>query len=103
MPGIGPAAATIPALLVALGMSTWQPVAVAIFGVAAYALDGTVLVPKVFGDILRLPMLVVLFATLAGAILMGIWGALIGPQVAVAIQIVIKDLLGREPGREPQQ
>jgi predicted PurR-regulated permease PerM len=100
LPGIGPSAALVPAFLVALDLAPWQPIAVAAIAVTTYALDGTVLVPKVFGNILRLPMVVVLSSTMIGALLMGVWGALIAPQVAVAIQMVIRDLLGREVAQE---
>jgi predicted PurR-regulated permease PerM len=100
LPGIGPAAALVPAFFVALELAPWQPIAVASLAVASYALDGTVLVPKVFGNIMRLPMVVVLASTMIGALLMGVWGALISSQVAVAVQLIIRDLLGRDVERE---
>ncbi|MCL4367905.1 MAG: AI-2E family transporter [Actinobacteria bacterium] len=96
-PGVGPGFSAVPALFVAMGLSTWQTVGVALFGMAVYALDGTVLVPKIFGDVLRLPMFAVLLATLIGALLMGIWGALIASQAAVIVQMIIRDVLGRDP------
>lgn len=64
---------------------------------AALRASLAVLVPRIYGSIMRLPMLVVLVATLIGALLMGIWGALVASQVAVAAQMLIRDSLGREP------
>lgn len=90
LPGLGPGFAAVPAFLVALEMSTWQAVAVLVFGLLVYALDGTVLVPRIYGGVMQLPMFVVLVATLLGADLMGIWGAMIASPVAVAIQIVLR-------------
>jgi predicted PurR-regulated permease PerM len=96
-PGLGPATATIPAFLVALDLSYWQTVGVAALAVVVYALDSAVLVPKIYGDFMRLPMLVVLVATLVGALLMGVWGAMLASPVAVAVQILLRDLQGRSP------
>ncbi len=102
-PGVGPGFSAVLALFVAMGLSTWQTVGVAVFGVAVYALDATVLVPKIFGDVLRLPMFAVLLATLIGALLMGFWGALIASQLAVIVQTIIRDSLGRDPVPGSQQ
>jgi predicted PurR-regulated permease PerM len=101
LPGIGPAAALVPAFFVALALAPWQPMAVAAVAIVTYALDGTVLVPKVFGDILKLPKVIVLVSAMIGALLMGVWGALIAPPVAVAVQILLRDLLGREVEQAP--
>jgi predicted PurR-regulated permease PerM len=90
LPGIGPAAAAIPALFVALDLSTWQAVAVAVFGVAVYALDGSVLVPRIYGSVMQLPMFVVLVATLLGFELLGVWGAMIAAPAAATIQILLR-------------
>lgn len=99
VPGVGPAFAAFPALLVALDLSTWQSVAVLAFGLLVYALDGTVLVPRIYGGVMQLPMFVVLVATLLGADLMGVWGAMIASPVAVAIQIVLRSMF--RPHRGP--
>jgi predicted PurR-regulated permease PerM len=90
LPGIGPAAAAIPAFFVALEMSTWQAVAVGVFAVAVYALDGSVLVPRIYGSVMQLPMFVVLVATLLGFELLGVWGAMLAAPAAAALQIVLR-------------
>jgi predicted PurR-regulated permease PerM len=94
IPGVGPASVTLIAVVVALDLAPWQPIAVAAFGIALYILDAAVIAPKIFGDVLRLPMLVVLLSILIGGELLGIWGAILALPVAVMVQIVIREALG---------
>ncbi|MHB1133862.1 MAG: AI-2E family transporter [Chloroflexota bacterium] len=100
LPGIGPAISLIPAFVVALSLEAWQPVGVALFGLLVQALDNTVLVPRVFGQAMRLPALAVLLAVLLGTALMGAWGALIATPVAVAVEVLVREELGRGLGDE---
>lgn len=90
-PGLGPWIAIVPAFVVALDLSVWQATAVAVFGVAMYVVDSTTLSTKIYGELLRLPMFVVLLALLVGAALMGIWGAMIAAPVAAGIHSVLED------------
>lgn len=92
LPGLGPAFAVTPAFFTALDLAPWQPVAVLVFGLLVYAMDGTVLVPRIYGGVMQLPMFVVLVATLLGADLMGVWGAMIATPVAVSLQIMLRAL-----------
>ena len=94
-PGLGPWVAMVPAFFVALGLSAWQALAVGAFGVGMYIVDSTTLSTKIYGELLRLPMFVVLLALLTGAALMGIWGALIAAPVAAGIQSVLDYRTGR--------
>ncbi len=92
LPGIGPAAAAIPAFFVAMDLSSWQAIAVAGFAAAVYAMDGTFLVPRIYGSVMDLPVFVVLLGTLLGFELMGVWGAMIAAPAAVTVQIVLRSL-----------
>ena len=56
------------------------------------------LVPKVYGNALRLPSSVVLFALLAGGTLMGIAGALLALPAAAAIRMLVTELRIAMPG-----
>ncbi len=58
--------AAIPAFLVALGLAPWQPVAVAIFALALYVADSTMVSTRIYGGMLRIPMFVVLVACSSG-------------------------------------
>jgi predicted PurR-regulated permease PerM len=93
IPGVGPWFATIPAFVIALGMSTWQAVGVAAFGLSLWAADATVIAPRIYGAALRLPSFVVLFSIMFGAAVMGTWGALIATPVAAALDAVLRDRL----------
>jgi predicted PurR-regulated permease PerM len=92
-PGLGPWIAYVPAFLVALGLSVWQTTAVAALGVCMYVVDSTTLSTKIYGELLHLPMFVVLLALLLGAALMGVWGAVIAAPVAAGIQTILQDQL----------
>jgi predicted PurR-regulated permease PerM len=100
-PGLGPWIAYVPALVVAMGMSVWQATAIAVLGVAMYIVDSTMLSTKIYGELLHLPMFVVLLALLLGAALMGVWGAMIAAPVAAGIQSVLQDQLETEGDQPP--
>ncbi len=95
-PGIGPALTAIPAFFVVVGASSWQPIAVAVFGIVYFIVDGMVISPRIYGAVMRLPSFIVLVAVLTGGALMGVWGALIAPLVAVTAEAVLRDMTGRE-------
>lgn len=97
VPGLGPWIAMIPAFAVALGLSVWQATAVAVFGVAMYIVDSTTLSAKIYGEFLQLPMFVVLLALLVGALLMGVWGAVIAAPVVAGIQSILEEQMDRLP------
>jgi predicted PurR-regulated permease PerM len=86
-----------------MGMSAWQAFAVGAFGVTMYLVDSTTLSAKIYGELLRLPMFVVLLALLIGAAVMGVWGALIAAPVAAGIQSVLEDQAGPRLSYVPRQ
>lgn len=90
-PGLGPWIAMLPAFAVAIGLSAWQALAVAAFGVTMYIVDSTTLSTRIYGELLRLPTFVVLLALLIGGAVMGVWGALIAAPVAAAIETILED------------
>jgi predicted PurR-regulated permease PerM len=92
-PGLGPWIAYLPAFAVALGLSVWQATGVLVLCVAMYVVDSTTLSTKIYGELLQLPMFVVLLALLVGGALMGVWGAMIAAPVAAGLQSVLEDRL----------
>src|ERR1039457_6227370 len=64
--------------------------------------EGRVLVPRVYGQALRLPSTVVLFSLLAGGTLMGITGALLALPFAAVIMMLIEELRVQLPGVQEQ-
>jgi predicted PurR-regulated permease PerM len=64
--------------------------------------ESRVLVPRVYGQALRLPSTVVLFSLLAGGILMGVTGALLALPFAAAAMMLIEELRVQLPGQQEQ-
>lgn len=109
IPNLGPIIATIPAVMVALlhGSSHLpiSPLAVAaivlIFYVVLQQLENSVIVPRVLGEAVELPPLVVMTGVLVGSTTAGILGALLAaPVIGTGREIlryVYRKLLGDEP------
>jgi predicted PurR-regulated permease PerM len=64
--------------------------------------ESRVLVPKVYGEALRLPSTIVLFSLLVGGTLMGIPGFLLSLPFAAAIMMLIEELRVNLPGVQAQ-
>jgi predicted PurR-regulated permease PerM len=64
--------------------------------------ESRVLVPRVYGQVLRLPSTVILFSLLAGGTLMGITGALLALPFAAAAMMLIEELRVQLPGEQAQ-
>jgi predicted PurR-regulated permease PerM len=60
-----------------------------------------ILVPRVYGRVLRLPPSIVLVALLVGGTLAGILGALLALPIAAGLQMVIRELRVELPGENP--
>jgi len=63
--------------------------------------ESRILVPRVYGRVLRLPPAIVLVALLVGAKLAGILGALLALPIAAGLQIVLRELRLELPGEAP--
>lgn len=98
IPLIGGLLATAPAVLVALskGLPTGLAVLVALF--IYQELENRVLLPKVYGRVLRLTPTTVVLALLAGGILLGVIGALLALPIAAGLQMMLQELRVDLPG-----
>ena len=65
-------------------------------------LGSRVIIPRVYGRALRLPSSVIFFSLLAGAVLLGIPGALLSLPVAAAVLMLIEELRIELPGQHEQ-
>jgi predicted PurR-regulated permease PerM len=98
IPNIGPTLAAIPAVLLALLVgSTYLPVSNLVFAlivVGFYVLvqlvENQLIVPRLMGDAVDLPPLVVLIGTIAGAGAFGILGALLATPVIATGNLVFR-------------
>lgn len=89
IPYLGPILGALPAVITAMFASPWAALAVIIVFVFIQQVEGHILVPNVMGSVVGVHPLVVIFATLAGAELMGIPGMLIAlPLVALSREVI---------------
>jgi predicted PurR-regulated permease PerM len=98
IPIIGALLATAPAVLVALskGLPTGLVVLVALF--IYQELENRILIPKVYGRVLRLSPTTIVLALLAGGILLGVIGALLALPIAAGLQMMLQELRVELPG-----
>jgi predicted PurR-regulated permease PerM len=104
VPYIGGLLATGPASIAAFPRGTTVVVVVFTLLVAYQEFESRVIIPRVYGRVLRLPSTAVIIALLAGGRLMGILGALLALPIAAAIRLIIEELrfdLPGEPTADP--
>jgi predicted PurR-regulated permease PerM len=63
--------------------------------------ESRILVPRVYGRVLRLPPAIVLIALLVGGTLAGILGALLALPIAAGVQMLVRELRVDLPGETP--
>ena len=98
LPFVGGVLATGPAVLAALGRGP-TTAAVVLVGMMLYLqFDNKVLVPKVYGQVLRLSPAAVVLALIAGGTLLGVIGALLALPLAAALQMILEELGVDMPG-----
>jgi predicted PurR-regulated permease PerM len=102
LPYIGAVLSIVPAVLAALGHSSTAALVVLVMMLAYEEFESRVLVPRIYGQALRLPSSVVFFALMAGGTLMGLLGALLALPVAATIMMLIEELRVDLPGEQEQ-
>lgn len=98
IPFIGGLLATAPAVLSGLAVSVPTAVVVLIALFIYQEFENRILVPRVYGHVLRLAPAAVVLALLAGAILAGIIGALLALPIAAGLQMMLAELKVEMPG-----
>jgi len=98
IPFVGGYIASTP-VVIAVSPHGMTAVIVAIVAMLVYQeLESRVLVPRVYGRVLRLHPAVVVIALLVGGTLMGILGALLALPIAAGVQMVMRELRVELPG-----
>jgi predicted PurR-regulated permease PerM len=93
IPFIGGLLVTTPAVLATLGAAGIPAAVGVLVAMILYQeFESRILVPRVYGRVLRLSPATVLVALLAGATLLGIVGALLALPVAAAVRMIVKEL-----------
>jgi predicted PurR-regulated permease PerM len=109
VPNLGPIIATIPAVIVALLQgSTYLPVnpllltlLVILFYVLVQQLENSVIVPRVLGDAVELPALVVITGVIIGTSVGGILGALLATPVIASGREILRYVYQKIQGEDP--
>lgn len=98
IPFIGGLLVIVPAVASALPLGL--PVAGTVLGALLLYMEfeSRVLVPKVYGQVLRLPSSAVILALIAGGTLMGIVGALLALPIAAGLLMILEELHVDLPG-----
>jgi predicted PurR-regulated permease PerM len=107
IPFIGGALVVIPVVLATLAQGVVPTIVVAVLLVAYMQVEGHILIPRIYGQTLRLSPLAVVIALLIGGQLLGIVGALLALPIAASLRVLIEqlriDLPGEQPGEEAQR
>jgi putative heme transporter len=98
IPFIGGLLATAPAVLSALSRSVTAGIAVLVALFVYQEFENRILIPRVYGHVLRLSPATVVLALLAGGILGGFIGALLALPIAAGLQMMLTELRVELPG-----
>jgi predicted PurR-regulated permease PerM len=98
IPFVGGLLATTPAVLVALSRGTAVATIVLVAMIGYQEFESRVIVPRVYGQALRLSSAVVVIALLVGGKVGGIIGALLALPIAAALRMLIEELRVDLPG-----
>ena len=98
IPFIGGLLATAPAVLSALSRGLPVGIVVLVVMFVYQEIESRILVPRVYGRVLRLSPTTVVLALLAGGILHGVVGALLAIPIAAGLQMMLQELRVEMPG-----
>jgi predicted PurR-regulated permease PerM len=101
IPFIGGYVASLPVIAAVAGSGSAAVIGVTAVMVLYQEFESRILVPRVYGRVLRLPPAIVLIALLVGGTLMGILGALLALPIAAGLQMVVRELRVELPGESP--
>jgi predicted PurR-regulated permease PerM len=101
IPFVGGYIASTPVIVAATPHGTTATILVLVLMVIYQEFESRVLVPRVYGRVLRLPPAIVLVALLIGGTLAGIIGALLALPIAAGLHMLLRELRFDLPGESP--
>jgi predicted PurR-regulated permease PerM len=101
IPFVGGYIASAPAIIAVVPNGSTSIILVTILMFLYQEFESRILVPRVYGRVLRLSPAIVIIALLIGGTLMGILGALIALPIAAGVQMVVRELRVELPGESP--
>jgi putative heme transporter len=99
IPFVGGALMLVPITLAALSHGTAVAAALAVLIIAYQEFENRVLVPRIYGRVLRLHAVAVTLALLIGGQLLGILGALLALPIMAGLRMVVEELRVELPGQ----
>lgn len=103
VPFVGGALVIAPAVLATLPRGLLLTVVVFVAILLYLQIEGHVLIPRIYGQTLRLSPLAVLVALLVGGQLLGIIGALLSLPLAAGLRVLVEQLRIELPGEQPAE
>ncbi|MHB0963553.1 MAG: AI-2E family transporter [Gemmatimonadaceae bacterium] len=100
IPFIGGFLVIIPAVLSALPLGVAVAGTLFLVQLTYMEFESRILVPRIYGQVLRLPPTAVILALLAGGTLMGIIGALLALPIAAGLLMMLEELRVEMPGND---
>jgi predicted PurR-regulated permease PerM len=101
LPYVGTFLACGPAVLAALSQSTTTAIIVLLVLTAYQEFESRIIVPQLYGKVLRLPAAVIMVSLLIGGKLLGIVGALLALPIAAGLRMMLTTLRVELPGDQP--
>lgn len=101
IPFVGGYIASAPAIIAVVPFGSTSIILVTVLMFLYQEFESRILVPRVYGRVLRLSPAIVIIALLIGGTLMGILGALIALPIAAGVQMVVRELRVELPGEAP--
>jgi len=98
IPFIGGALATTPAVIGGLAVSPTVAIVIAVLMLSYQEFESRILVPRIYGRVLRLSATIVILALLIGGTLLGILGALLALPISAGLLMVARELRVELPG-----
>ncbi|MFN8591856.1 MAG: AI-2E family transporter [Thermomicrobiales bacterium] len=95
VPFVGSYIGAIPAAIVAFTVSPTKALLVILVYVAINFIDGNLIAPRVQGQAIRVPPLLIFLAVITGGQIAGIWGALMAVPVLAVMRVVVDFLQER--------
>jgi predicted PurR-regulated permease PerM len=101
IPFVGGYVASTPVVVAAAPHGIVTAIVVLVLMVLYQEFESRILVPRVYGRVLRLPPAIVIVSLLVGGTLAGVLGALLALPIAAAVRMLIRELRVDLPGANP--
>lgn len=98
IPFVGGIIAMTPAVLAAIPQGAGVVIVLLVIMIVYQEFESRILVPRVYGRVLRLSAATVILALLVGGMLLGVLGALLALPVAAALQMIVREMRVELPG-----